>query len=65
MPRSTQAIVKEAKQISPDTWSIPASKVTSAQLKRYLDDEHFGKYSVKLKRDVFSITISARSSWSV
>ncbi|KAI1477291.1 hypothetical protein F4774DRAFT_389520 [Daldinia eschscholtzii] len=42
----------------PSILSISASKVTSNQLKQYLDRNYPGQYSVKLKRDQFTITLT-------
>ncbi|KAK4460461.1 hypothetical protein QBC42DRAFT_272222 [Cladorrhinum samala] len=41
-----------------DTAQISASSVTTNQLRRYLESNYSGRYSVKLQRDIFSITIS-------
>ncbi|KAI0844529.1 hypothetical protein F5Y00DRAFT_248392 [Daldinia vernicosa] len=38
--------------------SVSASKITSNQLKQYLDRKYPGQYSVQLKRDRFTITIT-------
>ncbi|KZL84417.1 hypothetical protein CI238_06786 [Colletotrichum incanum] len=41
---------------------ISASQVSSGQLKKYLDDNFPGQYSVQLKRDKFKITIGSGST---
>ncbi|KAI2609180.1 hypothetical protein GGR54DRAFT_618748 [Hypoxylon sp. NC1633] len=59
--RSTtpMALSEEPREKSPGVSSISfsASRVTSSELKRYLDRKYPGQYSVKLKRDEFTVTI--------
>ncbi|KAI0378686.1 hypothetical protein F5Y04DRAFT_261359 [Hypomontagnella monticulosa] len=40
-----------------ETMSFSASKVSSNQLKKYLDSKYPGQYSVQLRRDKFTVTI--------
>ncbi|KAI1799228.1 hypothetical protein F4811DRAFT_544934 [Daldinia bambusicola] len=42
----------------PNVLSVSASRVTSNQLKQYLDTKYPGQYSVQLKRDQFTITLT-------
>ncbi|KAK4220773.1 hypothetical protein QBC38DRAFT_493479, partial [Podospora fimiseda] len=65
MPSSTKSYspshhqaIAGIKWVDQDTAQIPASSITSKQLKGYLEKNYGGRYSVKLKRDIFSITIS-------
>ncbi|KAI1373023.1 hypothetical protein F4677DRAFT_430768 [Hypoxylon crocopeplum] len=44
--------------------SFPASRVSSSQLKEYLDRNYPGQYSVQLKRDNFTVTIKEKEERS-
>ncbi|KAI1093271.1 hypothetical protein F5B19DRAFT_491602 [Rostrohypoxylon terebratum] len=53
------------------TLSVPASRVSSSQLKTYLDQNYPGRHSVqevitmeKLKRDEFTVTVTGQASGS-
>ncbi|CAJ2507579.1 Uu.00g087650.m01.CDS01 [Anthostomella pinea] len=42
--------------------SFSASRVSSNRLKEYLDSNYPGQYSVKLKRNEFTVNIQGKSS---
>ncbi|KAI1642502.1 uncharacterized protein F4817DRAFT_352813 [Daldinia loculata] len=44
----------------PNILYISASRITSRQLKQYLDHKYPGQYSVQLKRDQFTITLTGQ-----
>ncbi|KAI1465109.1 uncharacterized protein F4812DRAFT_439613 [Daldinia caldariorum] len=54
----TQSGWPTEREHGPKILSISASRVTSNQLKQYLDEKYPGQYSVQLKRDQFTITLT-------
>ncbi|KAK4175754.1 hypothetical protein QBC36DRAFT_291160 [Triangularia setosa] len=50
--------IKGVEEVTDGVYTVPASRVTSAELKQYLDTRYSGRWAVQLKRDLFRITIT-------